>query len=371
MSRHRLACVLMVSALGLTGCVGGGTGFDFDFRDNEIAAAGAVTAPRPQPDANGLITYDSYQVVSARRGDTVADVAARIGIPAEELARFNGRNPGDILREREILALPDRAGGAGADTDIAAIALGAIDEAEAGQTRIPGGVQPQVQPGLEPVRHRVGPGETAYSVARLYNVSVRALAEWNGLGPNLDVREGQFLLIPIILEAAAPQADLTDEPGTTIAPPPPSAATPLPPAVEVAPLPPATGGGPVPPAPPPAPPAPTSELAMPVNGTILRDYSASNEGLDIGAAAGTPVTAAADGTVAAITQDTDQISIVLIRHDGGLLTVYANVGDIRVERGDNVSRGQTIAAVSPGDPSFLRFEVRRGMEAVDPNRYLP
>jgi murein DD-endopeptidase MepM/ murein hydrolase activator NlpD len=53
------------------------------------------------------------------------------------------------------------------------------------------------------------------------------------------------------------------------------------------------------------------------------------------------------------------------------LTVYANLRNIRVSRGDQVSRGQTIAEVGSGDPSFLRFEVRRGFEAVNPALYLP
>jgi lipoprotein NlpD len=30
-----------------------------------------------------------------------------------------------------------------------------------------------------------------------------------------------------------------------------------------------------------------------------------------------------------------------------------------------------VAEVGAGDPSFLHFEVRRGFEAVDPDRYLP
>ena len=83
------------------------------------------------------------------------------------------------------------------------------------------------------------------------------------------------------------------------------------------------------------------------------------------------VRAAADGTVAAITQDTDQVPILVVRHSDGLLTVYANVQNIRVGRGDSVSRGATVAEVGAGDPSFLHFEVRRGFEAVNPSEFLP
>jgi murein DD-endopeptidase MepM/ murein hydrolase activator NlpD len=352
-----------------------GSDVDFDMRPDRISSRGAgEAAPRPAPDANGLITYDSYQVAVARRGDTVASVAARIGMDAAELARFNGRQTTDTLRADEILALPRRVSPGGAPgTDIASIASGAIDAAEARQGT--GTAPPAVQPGAEPVRHRVGRGETAYSIARLYSVSVRSLAEWNGLGPDLAVREGQYLIIPIVLEQAAAPARGT-APGTSVAPPPPSAATPLPAPIQQATLPqsgtqaaaPAAAAAPAP-----TPPAATSSarFAMPVSGSIIRPYGNGNEGIDIGAAAGTPVRAAGDGEVAAITQDTDQIPILVVRHSDGLLTVYANIRNITVARGDRVTQGQTLAEVGPGDPPFLHFEVRRGFEAVNPTQYLP
>ncbi|MFZ9949516.1 MAG: M23 family metallopeptidase, partial [Gemmobacter sp.] len=88
--------------------------------------------------------------------------------------------------------------------------------------------------------------------------------------------------------------------------------------------------------------------------------------IGIGAPAGSPVRAAADGTVAAITRDTEQVPIIVIRHADNLLTVYANVEGISVEKDAPVRRGQTIAAVRPGNPTFLHFEVRRGFESIDP-----
>jgi len=108
-----------------------------------------------------------------------------------------------------------------------------------------------------------------------------------------------------------------------------------------------------------------------VAGQIIRGYAPGrNEGVDFGADAGAPVRAAAAGTVAAITQDTDQIQIVVLRHEGGLLTVYANVNDIIVERGTTVARGQRIASVAATDSPFLHFEVLEGARRVDPVPYL-
>jgi LysM repeat protein len=350
----------------LAGCIQ--SDMDFDLRPDRISTRGTgETAPRPEPDANGLITYDSYQVAVARRGDTVTDVATRIGMDPAELARFNGRTPTDPLRAQEILALPRRVTPA-TGTDIASIASGAIDAAEA-QQQPTSPAALSVQPGEEPVRHRVGRGETAYSIARLYGISVRSLAEWNGLGPDLAVREGQFLIIPLVIdEAPAPTGGAA--PGTSVAPLPPSAATPLPPAIQQATLPQSgTTAAPAPEPPPPA--APTARFSLPVSGDIIRPYGSGNEGIDIGAATGTPVRAAGDGEVAAITQDTDQIPILVVRHPDGLLTVYANIRNISVARGDRVTQGQSLAEVGPGDPSFLHFEVRRGFEAVNPTQYLP
>ncbi|NHX27714.1 M23 family metallopeptidase, partial [Escherichia coli] len=72
----------------------------------------------------------------------------------------------------------------------------------------------------------------------------------------------------------------------------------------------------------------------------------------------------------AITRDTEQVPILVIRHDDSLLTVYANIDNITVSKGDKVSRGQTIAAIRGGDAPFLHFEVREGFDSVDPMPYL-
>ena len=355
---------------------------DFDLRGlaggfNTTSAARQATAARPAPDARGVISYPNYQVAIARRGDRVADVAERVGLPAGELARYNGIPLDATLREGEVIALPRRvtepSAATGAvvsgplqpgDIDITTLAGDAIDRA-GGTTAAP--PQPSTPPsGTEPIRHKVEPGETAYSISRLYNVSVRALAEWNGLGSDLDVRSGQYLLIPVAAEGAnAPQAEAQTAPGAgSPTPVPPSADKPLPSDDTAAATPKpespdlgsertsASGG---------------AQFAMPVSGKIIRPYvKKKNDGIDIAAAAGTPVLAARDGTVAAITRDTDQVPIVVIKHDGNYLTVYAGVDDLKIKKGDRVKRGQQIATVRKGEPSFLHFEIRKGLDSVDP-----
>lgn len=354
----------------------GDLGRGFDTSDAVQGQAGK----RPAADDRGIISYSQYQVAVARRGDTVAAVAARIGIGAEELARYNGLATGDTLRPGEVLALPRRvaepspATGARPVTgslapepvDVATIAGPAIERAEKAAPAVaPAAPKP---PANEPVRHQVMRGETAYSVARLYNVSVRSLSEWNGLGPDLAIREGQYLMIPVAAEAPKPARPKVEAPGTGSAtPPPPSAKEPLPAEKTV----PAT--------PKDAPASPelgkdrssAARLAMPVAGKIIREYAkGKNEGINIGASAGATVVAAGDGTVAAITRDTEQVPIVVIRHAGNLLTVYAGLDGIKVAKGDRVSRGQAIGVVRAGNPPFVHFEVREGFESVDPVPFL-
>ena len=351
-------------------------GRGFDTSDAALAAVG----PRPSPDGRGVLSYPTYQVAVAQRGDTVATLAGRVGLPAEEVARYNGLPVNAPLRADEVVALPSRVAagpaagpvstgsvsGAAADAiDVTTLAGDAINRST---DTTPPATPVALPGGREPIRHQVARGETAYSVARRYGVSVRSLAEWNGLGADLAVREGQYLLIPIA--STPPPVTVTTAPGTgSPTPVPPSAAEPLPAETATA-------------APPAVPPSPdlgeqrsaasdTARLLTPVVGSVIRPYDkGKNDGIAIAAAAGTPVKAADAGTVAAITRDTEGVPIVVLRHGGNLLTVYAGVEGVTVEKGATVSRGQTIATVRGGDPSFLHFEVREGFESVDPDIYL-
>jgi len=75
--------------------------------------------------------------------------------------------------------------------------------------------------------------------------------------------------------------------------------------------------------------------------------------------------------VAAVTTDTSGGAIVVIKHSDGLLTVYTQMEGLTVDKNDSISRGQTIGKVRSADPSFLHFEVRRGLQSLDPGDFLP
>jgi len=391
-TRTALRFLVLGSALGgISACSGNPALIDWDLRPDGAGAfstadaARSASAARPMPDANGVISYPGYQVAVARQGDTVASVAARTGMNPAELATYNAMPPDAPLNAGEILALPRRVDASPTQTagvtagapiqsgtiEVTSLASGATDRAQSGGTATAPAPAPLAPGGVEPIRHRVERGETAYSISRLYNVSAKSLAEWNGLGPDFAVREGQYLLIPVALDGDAPVEVLTQPGQGSPTPPPPSAAKPLP-AEKVTPA--------AKPAPetPPSPnlqeersAASAARFTMPADGSIIRGYVADKTpGIDIGAAAGSPVKAAADGTVAAITKDTNQVPILVLRHADNILTVYANIDAIKVAKGDTVTRGQTIAVVRAGSPTFLRFEVRNGIDAVDPMPYL-
>ena len=421
--RRPAAAAMGLVVLAMAGCttisVPGGP----DLIGQTEAPPRQPTAERPEPDARGVISYPTYQVAVAREGDTVTTIAQRLGLDATSLASVNGLPPNTPLNPGEIVLLNQRvaastaapatagsteglAAGAGGAVDVATLAGSALDRAEgqpaAAPTTTPAPTSspaPKAAPakpaapaktatGTEPQRHVVKRGETAYSIARMYNITVRSLADWNGLDAKMTVREGQTLLIPVAT-GPAPKTAVVTAPGSgSPTPEPPSAAEPQPedeaPKAQPAPQ---TAGGTAGSAATAAAPAKTdtapvvaapqtkasdtARLAQPVAGKIVSPYKpGANEGVDFGAPSGAPVKAAEAGTVAAITQDTEQVPIIVIRHANGLLTVYANVGDITVEKGTTVARGQTIASVGGGNPSYLHFEVREGFDSVDPVDYL-
>ena len=118
-------------------------------------------------------------------------------------------------------------------------------------------------------------------------------------------------------------------------------------------------------------PAKAAKMTYPVSGSIIRAYSkGKNEGINIKGGAGTAVKAADGGKVAAITKSGDGIPIIVLRHPDNLLTVYANVTDVKVQKGDSVRRGQAIASLRTGDDAYVHFEVRNGFDSVDPLPFL-
>lgn len=152
----------------------------------------------------------------------------------------------------------------------------------------------------------------------------------------------------------------------------------------------------VPSSPSPAPSSvPTRPTALvytwPVKGFILADFSLetlaydetmgdwrTHSGIDIAAAPGTTVLAAADGTVSKLYSDDLMGTTVVIDHGNGIFSTYANLQTVpTVAEGDVVHTGAVIGAVGStaiaesGRPSHLHFELWEDGIAVDPELHLP
>jgi len=121
-----------------------------------------------------------------------------------------------------------------------------------------------------------------------------------------------------------------------------------------------------------------SGFIWPVNGAVVSGYGMRwgrlHEGIDIAASTtGTPIWAAAAGTVIHAGWLGGYGNLVVVDHGNGLATAYAHASAILVGVGQQVAQGESVALVgSTGNSSgpHLHFEVRVNGAAVDPLFYM-
>jgi murein DD-endopeptidase MepM/ murein hydrolase activator NlpD len=131
------------------------------------------------------------------------------------------------------------------------------------------------------------------------------------------------------------------------------------------------------PSPPPSDAPSASGFIWPVHGPVVSPFGMRwgrlHAGIDIAVPAGTPIVAAAGGTVIHAGEISGYGLMVIIQHAGNLATAYAHASSLAVSAGQVVAQGQTIAAVGCTGHCFgdhLHFEVRVGGSPVDPMGYL-
>lgn len=108
-------------------------------------------------------------------------------------------------------------------------------------------------------------------------------------------------------------------------------------------------------------------------GEISRLRSSYHTGLDISTSSGTPIAAAASGTVTFSGWKGAYGNLLVITHENGVQTYYGHCSALYVSAGTQVSQGQTIAAVgSTGNSTgaHLHFEVRLNGTAYNPENYV-
>jgi len=118
-------------------------------------------------------------------------------------------------------------------------------------------------------------------------------------------------------------------------------------------------------------------LSWPVQGVLYGRFGTRqgerHDGIDIAAPEGTAVTAAADGTVLFAGEQSGYGAIVILKHPGGLVTLYAHASAVLVRDGQSVRRGQPIARVGQTGKTtgpHLHFEVREGTRPRNPLLFL-
>jgi len=124
----------------------------------------------------------------------------------------------------------------------------------------------------------------------------------------------------------------------------------------------------------------SSGMIWPVNGPVTspfceaRAWESCHPGIDIAVPSGTPIQAAASGTVSIAGPNSGYGNYTCIDHGGGISTCYAHQESISVSVGQSVSQGQVIGISDCTGLCFgphLHFEVRVNGQVTDPMAYLP
>lgn len=213
------------------------------------------------------------------------------------------------------------------------------------------------------VYHRVKKGETLYSIAKTYGVSVKEIVEINNISDPSMIKEGQVIFIP------GARTEKHPEMGEK-----PQAARNVPVKKE--------GVSRKESQP------PSSEefkgveginFIWPVDGEIISGFGIRNgvphDGIDIKAPEGTPIRAAYDGKVI---YSGDELkgygNLIIIKHPGDYATVYAHNRINYVRDGDFVRKGQIIGEVGKtgnATTPHLHFEIRWKAKPQNPVLLLP
>ena len=208
-----------------------------------------------------------------------------------------------------------------------------------------------------PQTYVVQPQDTLYSIAWRHDLDYRALARWNGIGPDYRISVGQVLsLRPATPPLETGPAKRTP-PGATA---PPGAAVPpgaVPPSVPMAP----SGQ------------APASGRWMWPTSVLQSPHAVAGGGILLQGILGQPVRAACSGRVVYVGSGIRGYgNLIIIKHDDNFLSAYAHTREVAVREGQEVLRGQVMAqmGVGPHQSAALYFEIRLNGKPVDPLPYL-
>lgn len=116
-------------------------------------------------------------------------------------------------------------------------------------------------------------------------------------------------------------------------------------------------------------------FSAPMKGTITRQFNARNSSYGIsimGIDSDRSVTAIENGTVVGVLQGMAGYTSILVQHGEGYLSVYSQIGEPLVRKGQAVQNGAVIGRLAEKEDKVLEltFELWRNGTAVDPERYI-
>ena len=225
------------------------------------------------------------------------------------------------------------------------------------------------------VYHEVRQGQTLWSIARVYGVDVRTLAQVNQISDTAVLHVGQKLYVPGAtrereIVSRCPCGTETVRSSSSVktlsqilypaeGPAAAKAPYPLVTAQETA--------------------LERVALIWPVQGEVSRGFEQNatrrHDGVDIVAPRGTSIQAAADGEVIFSGWGPGGYGrIVILQHQAEVVTLYAHNHDNLVQLGQRVRQGEPIATVGQSGRAtgnHLHFEVRHKALPVSPHKFLP
>ncbi|MVW72588.1 peptidoglycan DD-metalloendopeptidase family protein [Bordetella sp. 15P40C-2] len=213
---------------------------------------------------------------------------------------------------------------------------------------------------VEPGYYRVQPGDTLSKIARQHNTSVSALMRLNKLSDPNRIEKGQ------VLRVSASGATASSGSGTTASTAPSRTTTPSKTSGTRTPAVSSSASSAV---------VKSLKLVWPADGTLTQRYNgSSSKGLTVVNKAGTPIKAAAAGSVVyAGNRLRGYGNLVIVQHSTDFLSIYAHNNKLLVKEGQKVSQGQQLAEMGSTDRNGpgLYFELRYRGQPVDPTAALP
>jgi lipoprotein NlpD len=269
-----------------------------------FAAAVSVSSP--------AVLCAQERVHTVQKGETLYSIARTLGIKADDLIKYNGITDPSRIFAGQTLKIPSTGTGTGTTASPAA------------------GSQ----------NYRVVRGDTLYSIAREFSVTIAAIQELNGLSANYVLREGDFLKIPANATAPAKTpaaAQNVPQQGTAA-----SSVTEQ---------------------------AAVNQVKWPIAARELSYMTGKLSGVVLTGTRAESVSSLTRGTVLSAGPYRGFGKVVIIQVDGGYLYVYGGLESLSLKEGDRVGPGSEIGKLgidAVSNKPQLFFMVYLSNSPVDP-----